>query len=607
MLKMLMIAIILLANCKASHSVRIRQRMYGVPDAMDAQVSEDRAASVSVGAQANSAGPVMPAACLGTAKNHAGDVSNDAPSDFSKILEYVTSAHDDDDRDMILASACDSSAFTCAEIIQLANVYRRVDNCEFNWVNAAMSWRWTNFAIAFTNWRRNEGCISDPANASAILDAFWSQWHDTDFFPYVPWSFQELFDKLKQAFLDNRALKPARQVMPQHVQLPTGLRTDKEMDGLLGDMKELQLIKNFRSEAWSQFEGWLKQIRTGGEQFSGSQLVTLAYAIPTNQYAPVAVCVLLQYLEQYVTGVTCEEVNLILERMATRDGEHYFFTGLDALKSNIVDGHNKVAIVAATEILGRWKASDVGNAVQALRDVGVGLSPQNDPIFGVVKGDPVILVVDESTSMDTNFTLGSDTLSRRKFCHRQLETVLKGLPNGTHFNVIRYSSSVVKVFPKPEVVSTRNIDSAMEAVSWRGGYTPGQDPAEMLRSIQIFALEYKQSFHRSTKREVMEALRLAYATKALPSHQTHGGQHPKGDRQRHLVTKDFPQIYFLTSGQPGGEASRILSKISYFDSGRSIPVNSIFFGMPTDVEARKFAKDLANITGGFFRSIQQAS
>merc|ERR1719401_1136139 len=103
---------------------------------------------------------------------------------------------------------------------------------------------------------------------------------------------------------------------------------------------------------------------------------------------------------------------------------------------------------------------------RVLRGVGAGLPPQNNPVFGVVKGNPVIFVVDESTSMDTNFTLGNDTLTRRKFCHRQLETVLKGLPNGTHFNVIRYSSSAVKVFENPVPVSRANIDIAVGPVTW---------------------------------------------------------------------------------------------------------------------------------------------
>merc|ERR1712194_913615 len=95
---------------------------------------------------------------------------------------------------------------------------------------------------------------------------------------------------------------------------------------------------------------------------------------------------------------------------------------------------------------------------KVLRDVVVGFPSKNNPIFGVVKGNPVILVVDESNSMDVNFTLGDGTFTRRDFCHTQLEMVLKGLPNGTYFSVIQYDSSAVKIFQRSVLVSKTSID-----------------------------------------------------------------------------------------------------------------------------------------------------
>jgi len=142
----------------------------------------------------------------------------------------------------------------------------------------------------------------------------------------------------------------------------------------------------------------------------------------------------------------------------------------------------------------------------------------------------------------------------------------------------------------------------MEAVSWRGGYTLGQDPVEMLRDIKMFALEFKQQLNRSSTKNTMEALELAYAMAELPSQQTDDARHTLRNPNALL-----PQIYFLTSGQPDGEAGHILHKINEFDKGRNIPVNSISWITPADPEAKQFVKDLASKTGGFFRPIEQAS
>merc|ERR1712129_688537 len=68
-----------------------------------------------------------------------------------------------------------------------------------------------------------------------------------------------------------------------------------------------------------------------------------------------------------------------------------------------------------------------------------------------------------------------------------------------------------------------------------------------------------------------------------------------------------PQIYFLTSGKPHAGASQILDSIEEFDRNRNIPVNAIALITPADLVAKQFAKDVAHKTGGFFRSIEQAS
>ena len=58
-------------------------------------------------------------------------------------------------------------------------------------------------------------------------------------------------------------------------------------------------------------------------------------------------------------------------------------------------------------------------------------------------------------------------------------------------------------------------------------------------------------------------MQLEYATTDLLQQQAGDGQ--------------FAQIYFLTSGKPDGGAAQILDKISDFEKGRNIPVNSNSF------------------------------
>jgi len=428
--------------------------------------------------------------------------------------------------------------------------------------------------------------------------------------------YEDALGLLKQAFIDNERLKPAKGVGQPPMQLHTGSRADTGMTNLLRDMRALQLVKHLSHSPhlWKpEFEIWLREIRSDGEQFSGPQLVTLTHAIPKNarigeEQTALAISVLLQYLEQFVTGITCEQVNPILGRMGWSSGR-YFFAGLAALKSNILDGQNKVEIIASPEM---EHVTEVAEMDRLLRDVGVGLPPSNNAIFGVVKGNPVILVVEESALMDAQITVGNETFTRRKLVHTQMETVLKGLPDGTYFNVIRYSTSAVKSFREPVLVSKANIDAVMEAVIWRGRYTPGQDPAEFIRHIKIFSLEFKHHLNRGTNINSMEALQLAYATAELPFQKIRARlrprvQHLPHDHEELVVAKDFPQIYFLTSGQPDGGARQILDQIDIFDKGRNIVVNSIAFAMSADPDAKQFVKRLARKTGGFFRSIEEAS
>lgn len=502
--------------------------------------------------------------------NQSSFVPDDPLSDFSKTFTLAKSVLSWS-RVPLLKTACDSSAFTCEQIIQFAD-FEMYDN---GWA--------ADTIMLFAEGRSNKGCISDPDNAQTIVDFFETKWGEDE------WvreevdrtnAFEGRLGRLKEALINNEVLEPAKAVRPPPMQLPqTGLRTDEDMKELLKGMDAVSFFGgNFFNDV--PFEKWLKQITAHGEQFSGPQLVELCRAVPRPSDRDQVF--LLEYLEQYVTGVTCKEVAQILPLIMLDD---WRARGLAALKGNIVDGQNKVEVFAAHAH--RMVPSLSEEAEEMLRDVGGGIPPKNNPVFGLVKGNPVILVVDESSSMDTEFALGGETFTRREFCRSQLETVLEGLPDGTYFNVIQYSSSAVKVFQEPVLVSKTNIDAAMERASWR--------PCQ-------------QNQHRCSNggTNSMDALQLAYATAPadLPSRRTDGDAHNStGYTTESAATTE---IYFLTGGQPDGGAGPILDKIDEFDQGRKIPVHSIAFSMPGgDPVAKQFVKDLATKTGGFFRSIEQ--
>lgn len=182
---------------------------------------------------------------------------------------------------------------------------------------------------------------------------------------------------------------------------------------------------------------------------------------------------------------------------------------------------------------------------------------KNNPVFGVVKGDPVIIVVDKSGSMQSKFTLDGKEWTRNSFCNEQLAEVLTGLSPQSRFNVITYSSGVSKVFTDVVQASKDNVESAIAKV----------------RSVPASG---------STNSEA--ALRAAYENPTDPQ-----------------------QIYFLTDGRPNTTPSSILSQVDAWDKGRHIPVNGIVFLMPGgDEVAKKFMFDLSEKTHGAFNAIEEA-
>lgn len=345
------IAIVFLATFTLSESVRVRTaKLREDSDAVGGKALEHRSTSGADGANSadfDSAG--LPVGTLQSsvallqetfsqalnvpAGKQEGFVGSFPSSNFGKTLDYVKRATGWDRR-VILMAACESSAFSCEDVIKLVNFSsgRLWENWGWD-----MSRRWLVYVMLFVEGRKNRGCISDPANAKSIIDAFEGRWRETAW-PSGAAHFAAELGILKQVLVDNLSLKSAQNIAPSPPRLHTGRRTDEHMEKLVGDMQELLLTKASRFSRFagyglgmwilSQFESWLKKIRSEGEQFSGAQLVTLARGIPDDILdvgIGRAINILLHHLEQYVTGVTCEEVNLILQRVVNPSGEPYFF------------------------------------------------------------------------------------------------------------------------------------------------------------------------------------------------------------------------------------------------------------------------------------------
>lgn len=136
----------------------------------------------------------------------------------------------------------------------------------------------------------------------------------------------------------------------------------------------------------------------------------------------------------------------------------------------------------------------------------------------------------------------------------------------------------------------------------------------------MFALGYQHPFNRSSSRNSLEALQLAYTMVDVSPQETEIGQQanydPRSIHARQWAThstthytfdlrKDVPQIYFLTSGTADGGSRQVLDRMDELDDGRNISVHSIAFSESADLETKQFVKNLAHQTGGFFRSIEQ--
>jgi len=174
--------------------------------------------------------------------------------------------------------------------------------------------------------------------------------------------------------------------------------------------------------------------------------------------------------------------------------------------------------------------------------------PTPNAIFGDVSGSPVIMVIDESGSMNSPFNQST----RRAVAKTNLESVLMGLPESTKFNVVMFADSAQVAFKEGAVLSTSdNVKGAIAKLTHSGS----------TNSLAALELAYKQAEGASD-----------------------------------------PKIYFLSDGSPNGSPEAILSQLKIWDPDTKIPVNSIMVGEDS-AAAVEFMEKLATQTGGTFKQI----
>jgi len=430
----------------------------------------------------------------------------------------------DEGRFATLRAAAQTNAFTCEQVVQFIN--------KFQWKKDAA----LHVVEIFTG-PENErlSAILDPENKQVILDVF----SDNKFMGYCRDTAGKLLKDLEAS--KNKGGLPPAFILPQ-----SGIRSTDQMTTLTEAIKSAGMRDDDKLKV---LQG---EVKENTEQFTGPQILQIVALFTFSGGGVEAI----KTLEMLMTGVTCDEVVDILTRGHMRAEDQ--FKILESLKTNIVDGQYKLRIVDSFTF-----QSDKTEAEKVLRDVGANIPPKNNPVFGIVEGDPVVFVIDKSGSMATTFSLGTEKFSRDSFCDRELMVVLRALNPDSRFNIIVYGTGAEKIFPDVVQATPANIETAITKATGKG---PNMGSTNSLM-----------------------ALKLAYGMTTRPT-----------------------KIYMMTDGAPNDRAATIISEVQRMDPEHKIPVNAIAFLMPTpnddgESAAKSFMKELAQKTGGFYRAVGPAS
>jgi len=256
-----------------------------------------------------------------------------------------------------------------------------------------------------------------------------------------------------------------------------------------------------------------------------------------------------ELIHEKLMGITCEQIIKLLGKFSFQDQKLEI---LKAFKKCITDVDNKFLILDA------YNFSDTKEEARKILE---DLKPKSF-IFGIPTGK-VVFVIDLSGSMSCTFKLNTGkTYSRLDFVKMELEKVIHTFDEHTEFNILPYASGVSK---------------------WKNGLEKVTD-----KSVSE-AIDYVHKFKANGGTNVYEALKTAYSISGVET------------------------IYFLTDGMPTEGAKQkthdIVEEVKKWHASTKAKINSIAFLMgnfsgDNKPASRAFMRELAEVTGGTYRSIE---
>lgn len=441
-------------------------------------------------------------------------------SSFDKVMVALNKEPFDDNRLAVLKTATDTDAFNTTEIAS----FMKTLSFGSNLIKALQT-------FAATTSCTNTSSVIDPAASAPILSLFDN--------------FMAASDKAAAAELLAKAIPGTRSTLLTDDQIAELLKFGSAGARNASDFQALLKAVDAKSFSAEKLDVVIQAVRQNPAQFTEAQLRALLAKFPFSGDKKT----LLITLEKLIVGLSCAQVARMVKDVSFIDDR---LMTLQVLKPNIVDAQNKPDILDAFTF-----TSEKTRAAAILSDLCGRRPPTNNPVFGVVTGDPVVIVVDKSGSMDTRFTVGGVTYSRDSFCHNELQQVLTSLNPRNRFNVVLFSSGARALFPDAVPATKENV---AQAIQWSAGGVGGSTNS-------------------------LAALSTAYGMPTSPQ-----------------------AIYFLTDGEPDQAPGSIIASIDGMDRGRNIPVNSIAFLLPGNAPgARSFMQSLANKTHGFFRTVESVA
>lgn len=282
------------------------------------------------------------------------------------------------------------------------------------------------------------------------------------------------------------------------------------------------------------------------EGLNSEQVITLLRLFPISYDRVKA----LKVIEKNILGLTTHEVISILKTFNFDDDR---LTTLKAVKDMITTGGNLFYILDLFRF-----SEDKVKAYEILKDI----KPRST-IYGLVKENPVLFVVDVSGSMDAQFRASGVTFTRLEFVSSELQKVLtQQLTPNQKFNIMIFSTGV-SLWKSDFVSGTpENIDDAVVHV---------------------------KKLRANGGTNIYDALKKSFSFANVNG------------------------IYFLTDGVPTSGAktsiNAILTDVKKWNSGRNIPIHTTAFLMGSfssdnKAQSRLLMKQLAEASKGVYRAIE---